>query len=152
MTGINDTLKKCLHCEFEAPVEEWKIMANGKPKILCAACTIKSCTRCSFKAPMKTWELNPNGETYKFCEKCRLWYRNQYKDKTDEIRQADNERNNKWKREKYANDEAYRNTQIENVKLVRCVMVRCPDCNKEMQPTSLRVHLKYKSCKGKPSA
>ena len=79
MSGIEDTVKKCLHCEFEAPEKDWKLRFDGVPKVLCDACTFKYCTRCSFKAPMKTWDLKPNGEANKFCEKCRLWYRNDYK-------------------------------------------------------------------------
>ncbi len=38
----------------------------------------------------------------------------------------------------------------EKVRVLNSVLVTCPDCMKEMQPRSLKEHIKYNRCKGKP--
>ena len=175
--------RKCLKCEFSAPVSEWKVFpehsANNKlcyecrymhckvcdysgrvrtwryeedgvSGMRCPSCidgTYINCSRCEFAGPLREWTIKPDGNPTKWCNKCLERSRTKPMLRSDEAIQARNDR----VKDRYKNDEVYRNTKNDAAKLRNSVLVSCPDCNKEMQPASFVGHIKNRSCKGKPA-
>jgi hypothetical protein len=124
---------------------------------------LKKCYRCSFEFSLKDWKVKPNGEFCRMCNDCRednraVWHRKSQeskdacRDNHKEKYATDEEYRKKHlekRRERYATDETYRNKKLERSKISNRVRVKCPDCDKEMNATSLYDHVKNKCCKGK---
>jgi hypothetical protein len=180
MTKIIEDIQKCLTCKFEAPIMDWMILKNGKIKTVCEPCTIKQCrtctnqrqvklwerkedgqlydtcldcrfdrvkcSKCLFKGLREEWKRKPDGSLYKLCPGCCEMFRDAHHNTSDADRLYKNER----LKDRYHNDEVYRNKKQEISKTYRNDKVNCPVCNKEMLSTSLAKHLKYKSCKVPP--
>ena len=179
MTKMIEDIQKCLTCSFEAPITEWPILRNGKIKSLCEPCTIKQCTTCTnqyqvklwkrkedgelhdrcmccrfdmvncskcfFKEPREEWKTKPDGSLYKLCPGCREMFRTHAKTGT-----ADYYSPNEYQTIRYNTDNEYRLKRLAQAKVRNAPLVKCPDCNKEMNKGSLYAHVKYKRCKGKP--
>ncbi len=118
--------QKCRVCDFKAPIEEWEIVTEGRRKVLFVECSFRYCTRewCSFKAPLKTWKIKAGGVLGKWCERCCEVAKTRKLNKSDEVKEDDYKRNQSRK----------------------SVMVKCPNCNKEIQTVYMSKHLRTKSC------
>ena len=123
----------------------------------------KRCTNCQIKLPVIDYKIKPNGDVCKYCDSCRETAREQWHKKTQENKDAckiqqkekcanDEEYRKKIierNKERYATDEEYRNKRIERSRISNRVRDKCPDCDKEMNSTSLYDHVKNKCCKGR---
>ena len=174
-----EDIQKWLTCNVEAPIVEWPILRNGKPKYLCEPCTIKRCTTCTNQYQVKLWKRKEDGELHDRCMCCRFDMvtcskcsfkdlREEWKRKTDGSlyklcpgccemyrTRASTEiggemSKNEYQTIRYNTDNEYRLKTLAQRKIRNSCRVNCPNCNKEMNKGSLYAHVNYKSCKGKP--
>jgi hypothetical protein len=152
--------RKCKKCEFSAPVSDWKVFpeyhpfnvlcyecremsckvckysgrvrtwryegggVTGKRCPLCADPTLRKCTRCEFTEPLANWKIKKDGVPGKYCEYCCAAQQRRQNAKDEEEKAFDNERS----------------------RLRNGVMVKCSKCNREVQVSYLKKHLKSKRC------
>ncbi len=63
--------KKCLNCEFTAPVTDWKVFEEGHPfNVLCYECRAMYCKVCKYSGRVSTWRYEENGVSGKRCPSC----------------------------------------------------------------------------------
>ena len=63
--------RKCLKCEFSAPVSDWKVYPEYHPhNILCYECRYMHCKVCEYSGRVSTWRYEENGVSGKRCPSC----------------------------------------------------------------------------------
>jgi hypothetical protein len=150
--------RKCLKCEFSAPVSEWKVFPAGScDNKLCSECRYRYCKVCHYDGRVRTWRYEEDGVSGMRCPSCvdgtfRNCSRCEFAGPLREWTIKPDGTPTKWcnrclersrTKPMLRSDEAIQARKDRN-----SVLVSCPDCNKEMQTASLRAHLKYKACKG----
>jgi hypothetical protein len=139
----------CKVCKFfDGRVWQWRYEEDGVSGFRCPKCThpdLRKCGRefCSFWAPLKDWKIKAGGVPGKWCERC-CDIAAKKSVRVKERKQTDDDYEKPPPR-------IFTEAQRENARVRNTVMVTCPDCKKEMQSRSLKVHSKYRSCKGKPA-
>ena len=143
------TIQRCKSCTNQYQVKLWKRKEDGELHDRCMCCRfdIVACSKCSFKEPRGEWKTKPDGSLYKVCPGCREMFRTHAKTGTVYYCSP-----NEYQTIIYNTDEVYRLKTLAQAKIRDACRANCPDCNKEMNKGSLYVHVKYKSCKGKPVA
>ena len=64
--------RKCIICEFSAPVGKWKVFPEGHPhNVVCYECRYMFCKVCKYSdGRVRTWRIEVDGVPGLRCPKC----------------------------------------------------------------------------------
>ena len=63
--------RKCIKCDFSAPVSDWKVWPEGHPfNKYCYDCRTMQCKVCDYSGQVRVWRIEVDGVSSLRCLKC----------------------------------------------------------------------------------